>query len=104
MPSLSAVLATSRGPTSAVSCEKTELSEYAIALFRSIGPSASPSKLFTCQSRPSALIVTCLDEVKMLDGAMPSLRAVASTNGLNDEPGWPSPCVAGVNWQRRALA
>src|SRR5258707_13859295 len=100
MPSLSAVLATPRGPTSAVSCEKTELSEYAIALFKSIGPSASPSKLFTCQRRPSALIVTCLEDVMMLDGAMPSLSAVARTNGLKDEPGWRSPCVARLNWLR----
>ena len=34
---------TLRGPTIAVSCEKTELSEYAIACARLIGPSASPS-------------------------------------------------------------
>ena len=43
IPSSFAVSRTLLGPTSAVSCEKTELSEYAIAWLRLIGPSASPS-------------------------------------------------------------
>ncbi len=29
---------------------------------------------------------------------MPSFSAVASTNGLNDDPGWRSPCTARLNW------
>jgi len=43
IPSWCAVDATLPGPTIAVSCENTELSEYAIACERLIGPSASPS-------------------------------------------------------------
>ena len=37
-------------------------------------------------------------------GEMPSLRAVASTNGLNDDPGWRSPCTARLNWLWRKLS
>ena len=37
-------------------------------------------------------------DVNVDSGEMPSFSAVASTNGLNDEPGWRSPCTARLNW------
>ena len=37
-------------------------------------------------------------DVNVLSGEMPSLSAVASTNGLKEEPGWRSPCTARLNW------
>ena len=43
MPRSFAVVRTAFGPTIAVSCENTELSEYAVAAVRSIGPRYSPS-------------------------------------------------------------
>ena len=42
----------------------------------------------------------CL-ETKLVAGATPSSSAVASTNGLNDEPGWRSPCTARLNCDSR---
>ena len=60
-------------------------------------PRLSSSKLLTLHARPPASITTGC-ETKVVDGAMPSRSAVASTNGLNAEPGWRSPCVARLNW------
>ena len=37
-------------------------------------------------------------ESNVVDGAIPSRSAAASTNGLKAEPGWRSPCVARLNW------
>jgi hypothetical protein len=39
-------------------------------------------------------------ETNVVAGEMPLFSAVASTNGLNDDPGWRSPCVARLNWLR----
>ena len=90
--------ATFCGPTSAVSCEKTELSETAIALVEVDRPERLALEVVDLQSRPPALIVTGFDDVRVLDGEMSSRSAAASTNGLNAEPGWRSPCVARLNW------
>ena len=38
-----------------------------------------------------------------MSGEIPCRKAVASTIGLNDEPGWRSACVARLNWLRRKL-
>src|ERR671932_2608894 len=43
-------------------------------------------------------------EGNTVEGEIPSFNAVASTNGLNDEPGWRSPCTARLNWLCRKLS
>ena len=78
------------GPTTFVSCANTELSDAAVAFTRSIGPRYSPSKLCTFQYLLPRKIETGFD-TNVESGEMPSFNAVASTNGLNDDPGWRSP-------------
>ena len=97
IPSCVAVRATFVGPTTFVSCAKTVLSETAIAFVTSIGPSDSPSKLWTYQYLLPRKIETGPD-LKTVCGEIPCFSAVASTNGLNDEPGCRSPCTARLNW------
>src|SRR6266487_1370442 len=41
---------------------------------------------------------------KIVTGEMPCFSAVASTNGLNEEPGCRSPCTARLNWLCRKLS
>ena len=48
------------------------------------------------------MIVTGL-ETKLVLGATPSFSAVASTNGLNEEPACRSPWTARLNWLLRKL-
>src|SRR3954453_8591903 len=62
-----------------------------------MGPRYSPSKLFTFQYLLPRKIDVGL-ETNVVAGETPSFSAVASTNGLNDEPGWRSPCTARLNW------
>ena len=102
MPICAAVSATFPGPTMFVSWAKTVLSEYAIAVFRLIGPMLLCSKFVTLQARPPASSTTGW-ETRIDDGAIPSRSAAARTNGLNAEPGWRSPCVARLNWLARKL-
>src|SRR5262245_47901475 len=97
IPIWAAESATFPGPTMFVSWAKTVLSENAIAVFRLIGPMLLCSKFDTLQARPPASSTMGWD-TRIDDGAMPSRRAVASTNGLNAEPGCRSPCVARLNW------
>ena len=73
------------------------LSETAIAFVRSMVPRFSPSKLCTGQYLFPRKIETG-PEVNVVAGEMPSFSAVARTNGLNDEPGWRTPCTARLNW------
>src|SRR5436305_3182482 len=43
-------------------------------------------------------------DANVVDGEIPWRNAVASTNGLNDEPAWRSPCTARLNWLARKLS
>ena len=43
-------------------------------------------------------------DANVVEGEIPSFKAVASTNGLNDEPAWRSPCTARLNWLSRKLS
>ena len=97
IPSSFAVFATFVGPTIFVSCAKTVLSETEIAFVMSIGPSDSPSKLWTYQYLLPRKIETGPD-LSVVSGEIPCFSAVASTNGLNEEPGCRSPCTARLNW------
>src|SRR3954449_6296504 len=67
-----------------------------------MGPRYSPSKLFTFQYLLPRKIDVGL-ETNVVAGEIPSSSAVASTNGLNDEPGCRSPCTARLNWLRREV-
>jgi hypothetical protein len=43
-------------------------------------------------------------DAKVVDGAIPSRSAVASTKGLKEEPAWRSPWTARLNWLCRKLS
>ena len=87
------------GPTIAVSCEKTELSETAIA-FDEVDRPERLALVVVHLPEPAARVDR--DLLRRGQDARTArcsrLSAVASTNGLNAEPGWRSPCVARLNW------
>ena len=88
-------------PTWIPTCEKTVLSEIAVASLSVIGPEYVLPKLWTMKCSLPPLLGTmksCGAESMTESGPYsPDSSATASVNGLNDEPGWRWPSVARLN-------